>query len=155
MEYGITVKSAEYIYKRVLAGENLDGIETSEEMRNLIREFMRLSSFSASQIAQKSNIPIRIALALSGLNKQYKKRLTYSHTPGIIRSADIAFTVKRLLKGDSVCLIRSRGIGDETLGVAMECVTALQVGGGTLELYKLGVSHQDAVKIIKFIDRVK
>ncbi|HEY3426568.1 MAG TPA: hypothetical protein VGL27_17365 [Negativicutes bacterium] len=155
MENGITVKSAERVYQRVLAGENLDGIETSVEMRHLICEFMKLSLLSASQISQNSDIPIRIALALSGLNKQYKKRLTYSHTSGIIRSADIAFTVKRLLKGDSVCLIRSRGIGDETLGVAMECVTALQVGGGTLELYKLGVSHQDAVKIIKFIDRVK
>jgi hypothetical protein len=152
MENGISVKAVERVYRLVLAGEQLDDIETSDDIKHLIREFTKWSTLPASQIAQRSNVPVHVALALRALNRHYKTKRTRAHTSGVVRSADITFAVKRLLLGYSTVSIKSCGICDDAIRTARKCIKALQAGGGTRELYKLGVSHNEAVKLIEFIE---
>jgi len=152
MENGITVKSVERVYRRILAGESLDDIETSDDIKHLIREFVKWASLPALQIAQESDVPIHIALALRVLNKHYKTKKERARVSGVIRSADITFAVRHLLSGYSPMTIRSCGVSDEAISIARKCVKVLEAGGGTRELYKLGVSHTEAVKLIEFIE---
>lgn len=152
MENGTNVSAVERVYRRILAGESLDNIETSDEIKYIIREFMKWSSLPGSQIARKTDVPLEVALALRVLNKHYKTKLARAHTSGSVRSADITFAVKRLLQNNSTNLIKSTGVSDEAIRIARKCIKALQAGGGTKELYKLGVSHNEAVNLIKFIE---
>jgi hypothetical protein len=152
MESNITVKSVERAYRRVLAGEQLDDIEAPDEIKYIIREFTKWSTLPASQIAQKSDVPLHIALALRVLNKHFKTKKERAHVSGVIRSADITFAVRRLLSGYPTVSIKSCGISDEAIHIARKCVKVLEAGGGTKELYKLGVSHLEAVSLIKFIE---
>lgn len=151
-EVGISEASISVVYRRVLAGEQLDDIETSDDIKHVIKEFTKWSLLPASQIAQKSNVPLHIALALRVLNKHYKTKQSRAHVSGVIRSADITFAVRRLLSGYSTVSIKSCGISDGAITIARKCIKALQAGGGTKELYKLGVSHVEAVKLIEFIE---
>lgn len=151
MENWISVRAVERVYRRVLAGENLDGIETSDEIKHIIREFTKWSSLPGSQIAQKTDVPLEVALALRALNRHYKTKQARAHVSGVIRSADITFAVKRLLQGNSTS-IKSYGVSDDAIRTARKCIKALQAGGGTRELYKLGVSHTEAVKLLEFIE---
>jgi hypothetical protein len=152
MENGVTVKSVGSVYKKVLAGEPIDCIEAPDHIKHIVREFMKLSSLPASQIAIKSEVPLHIALALRALNKHFKTKRTRAHTSGVVRSADITFAVKRLLLGYSTVSIKSCEICDDAIRTARKCIKALHAGGGTRELYKLGVSHVEAVKLLEFIE---
>lgn len=152
MENVITVAAVERVYRRILAGESLNDIETSDQMKHLIREFTKWSSLPGSQITRNSDVPLDVALALRALNKHFKTKQTRANTSGIIRSADVTFAVKRLLRGDSTSLIKSCGICDEAIRIAGKCIRVLEAGGGTRELYKLGISHPEAVNLIKFIE---
>lgn len=152
MENGITVKSTERVYRRVLAGESLDDIEAPAEIKYVIREFMKWSSLPGSQIALKSDVPLHIALALRVLNRHYKTKLARANTSGVVRSADITFATRRLLQGNSTSSIKSHGVSDEAIRIARKCIKVLEASGGTRELYKLGVSHDEAVSLINFIE---
>ncbi|HEY3426564.1 MAG TPA: hypothetical protein VGL27_17345 [Negativicutes bacterium] len=152
MENGITVKSVGSVYKKVLAGEPIDCIEAPDRIKHIVREFMKWSSLPASQIAIKSEVPLHIALELRVLNKHYKNKLTRAHTSGVVRSSDITTAVRRLLQGYTRSSIRSLGVSDEAINIARKCVKVLEAGGGTKELYKLGVSHAEAVSLIAFIE---
>jgi hypothetical protein len=152
MENGITVKSVERVYKRVLAGEPLDDIEATDEIKHVIREFMKWSALPASQIAQKTDVPVHIALELRVMNKHFKLKQSRARVSGVTRSADVTFAVKRLLQGNSTTSIKSSGVSDDAIRIARKCIKVLEVGGGTKELYKLGVSHPEAVNLLDFIE---
>lgn len=152
MENCITVKAVGNVYKKVLAGEPLDGIEAPDTIKHIIKDFIKWSSLPGSQIAQKSDVPLHVALELRVMNRHFKLKQSRARVSGVTRSADVTFAVKRLLRCNSTSSIKSYGVSDDAIRIARKCIKVLQSGGGTRELYKLGVSHNEAVKLLEFIE---
>ena len=138
----VTAKAVERVYRRVLAGESLDNIETSDGMRQVIWDFTKYSAMPACQISQNTGIPIHIALVLRDISHRHRKRLTQNRDSCVIKSGDITFAVRHLLHGDNANIIKSFGISDDAIRAARKCIKTLDMGGGTRELYKIGVSHR-------------
>jgi hypothetical protein len=63
--------------------------------------------------------------------------------------------VRHLLHGDTANIIKSFGISDAAIHAARKCIKTLDMGGGARELYKIGVSYTEAMRLIKFMESKK
>lgn len=134
------------LYKRVLSGENLDTMKVTEDIKTLIRDFSKYSSLTGVQISEKTGISCRIACSLRHLKKIHDKR---EKRDRMVNSYyGVATTAKRILKGESFKSIML-DVPTETLKNAKKCVKIIENGGGAPELYKIGIVHSEAMKLIK------
>lgn len=134
------------IYKRVLSGENLDEMKVTDDVKTIIRDFSKYSSLTGVQISEKTGIPTRLSCSLRHVKKVHDKLekrdcMTSSYY-------GVAHTARRILKGEPLRNL-SLDVQPETLKNAKKCVKIIENGGGAPELYKIGIVHSEAMKLIK------
>lgn len=149
-ESGTSEETVCAVYRRVLAGENLNSLHASEEIRWIIREFMKYSNLSACQISEKTGISPRICATLRKMTR-IKRRRKYQDAE--CDRYGITYAATWLLKGQTVEYLKLRLVTPETIKKARKCIKILEAGGNAPELYKLGLSHAQALKLIELYRR--
>jgi hypothetical protein len=149
-EKGISEEAVTEVYRQVLAGEKLESIKTAEEIKDVIRAFSKYSSLSACQISEKTGISTRIIGALRTMSRTHRRRNSqYAEYDRF----GIPYAVTQLLKGNNSKYLKLHSVTPETIKKAKKCIKIVESGGTAPELYKLGLSHQQSLKLIELYHR--
>lgn len=145
-EVGINEASVSAVYRKVLAGENLESIEMSDGIKEIIRAFSKYSNLSARQISEKTGISAAICTKLRKISRAKRRRRDrYVECDRY----GIPYAVTQLLKGKDAEYLKLHFVTPETIKKAKKCLKIMESGGKAPDLYKMGVSHSQSLKLIE------
>jgi hypothetical protein len=139
-ETGINEYSVSEVYRRVLAGEKLETIRVKEGIKDIILAFFKYSTLSACQISEKTGISVAICTKLRKISRSKRHLGDDRH--------GVAFSATMLLTNKDVEYLKLHFVAPETIKKAKKCLRILEAGGKAPDLYKLGLSHPQALRLI-------
>lgn len=99
-------------YRHVLAGETIDSVKTTAEIKESIREFSRYSHLSTCQISEKTGISSRICAALRSMARTSRRR---TDQYADYTRFGIPYAVTQLLKGNNSGYLKLHGVTLDTI----------------------------------------
>lgn len=145
-ENGINEETVAAAYRRVLSGEKLDSINVREEVKDIIRDFSKYSQLSACQISEKTGISTRICATLRKMARINRRR---KYQDAACDRYGITYAVMWLLKGKDAEYLKLHLVTPETIKKAKKCLKIMESGGNVPDLYKIGLSHSQSLKLIE------
>lgn len=118
------------VYKRMLAGEELDRIDTSDEVRTTIRLFEKYKSRSAYQIWEITGIYTLLAAELRRLDREKLRKFSKK---SFARVPSIGWAVRQIACGTPVQMIRDE-VTDKIITQAVTFITLANTGAPYYEI---------------------
>jgi hypothetical protein len=134
------------VYKRMLAGEELDNIDTTDEIKTTIRLFEKYKSHSAYQIWEITGIYTVLAAELRCLDRE---KLRKRSKKAFARAPSIGWVVRQLSFGTPLSMIRGH-VTDETINKAVMFIKMANAGANEFEIGRaIGFESHRVRQILK------
>lgn len=134
------------VYKKMLSGEELDRIDTSDEIRATIRLFEKYKSRSAYQIYEITGIYATLAAELRRLDREKLRKFSKK---SFARVPSIGWTIRQIAFETPLQVIREQ-VADETINKAVTFIKMANAGANQFEIGRaIGVKSHRSGQILK------